>query len=446
MDWLRTGKAIPVAATNYTRTGEKMPQFQFTAMESSGKEHKGKIEADDEAMVVAELKKRGLFPTMVKPVNAAVKAAASGAKKKKKKKNGGMGNITIGAAVIKRKDLTIITRQLAILLDAGLPLIRSLRTLERQAKNPVVKRILGEIADSIEGGTTFSEALSLQPATFNKLYLNMIRAGEAAGAMEAILDRLALFMEKAAKISGKIKSAMVYPCIVLFIAICVVVGLMIFIVPTFKQIFTELLEGDPLPALTLFVMGISDTLMQEWYKVLIGILVVIVLFVAAKRTKTGKYYIDYATYNMPLFGPIVSKTAISRFARTLGTLMSSGVPVLNALNIVKETSGNELVASAIQKVHDAVKEGEGIAIPLSSSGIFPQMVISMIEVGEETGKLPDLLEKVADTYEEEVDNAVSALTSMIEPLMIVGLAVVVGTIVVSLFLPLTTIMSKLSGG
>ena len=221
---------------------------------------------------------------------------------------------------------------------------------------------------------------------------------------------------------------------------------MIFIVPTFKQIFTELLEGDPLPALTLFVMGISDTLMQEWYKVLVGILVVIVLFVAAKRTKTGKYYIDYATYNMPLFGPIVSKTAISRFARTLGTLMSSGVPVLNALNIVKETSGNELVASAIQKVHDAVKEGEGIAIPLSSSGIFPQMVISMIEVGEETGKLPDLLEKVADTYEEEVDNAVSALTSMIEPLMIVGLAVVVGTIVVSLFLPLTTIMSKLSGG
>ncbi|MHB9138751.1 MAG: type II secretion system F family protein [Victivallaceae bacterium] len=421
-----------------------MPLFLYTAMDASGKEKKGKIDAPAEEAAAAELKKQGLFITMIKPAKAAPKekpkeaAAAPGAKKK-----GINLNLTIGTPVIKRKDLTIFTRQLAILLDAGLPLIRSLRTLEKQSKNPILKQILGASADSVESGATFSEALAQHPKSFDKLYLNMIRAGEAAGAMEIILNRLAMFMEKAARIAGKVKSALIYPTVVFSIAMLVTSGLMIFIVPNFKKIFDELLAGEPLPELTQFVMAISQILQKQIWLVGVAIAAIFIAYKITNKTKAGKYGIDWVKYNMPLFGPIISKTAISRFARTLGTLMSSGVPILNALNIIRETAGNEVVSSAVQKVHDAVKEGEGIAAPLGASAIFPNMVISMIEVGEETGKLPEMLEKIADTYEEEVDNAVGALTSMIEPLMIVGLAVIVGTIVIALFMPLTKIIDKL---
>jgi type IV pilus assembly protein PilC len=353
--------------------------------------------------------------------------------------------MSFGPMVIKRKELMVITRQLAILLDAGLPLIRALKTLERQSKNPAVKKVLGEAASSVEGGATFSEALSQHPKSFDKLYLNMVRAGEAAGAMESILERLAEFMEKAAKVAGKVKSAMVYPSVVLTIAIIITAGLMLFIVPKFKKIFSELLEGEPLPGLTQFVMGISDFIKNDILTV-IGILVgIVIIYVIVSKTKKGKYVIDWVKYNIPLFGPIVSRSAISRFSRTLGTLMGAGVPVLNALSIVRDTAGNEVVSNGVQQVHDAVKEGEGMAAPLAGTKIFPQMVISMIEVGEETGKLPEMLEKIAITYDEEVDNAVEGLTSMIEPIMMIGLALVVGTIVISLFMPMITIIEKLGG-
>ena len=419
-----------------------MPQFIYTAMDGNGKEQKGKIEAASEDAASSALKAKGLFPTSLKPAVAAVKKGAS--TRTGKKKGGGM-NMALGPVVIKRKELTVVTRQLAILLSAGLPLIRSLHTLERQAKNPAVKIVLGKTAETVEGGATFAEALAQHPRSFDKLYLNMVRAGEASGAMEIILDRLASFMEKAARISGKVKSAMIYPCVVLTIALLAVVGLMIFIVPNFQKIFTELLgPNEPLPDITLLVMGISNTLVSHWYYYIGGVVGVVALYQVIVHIPAGKWGVDWGKYNMPLFGPIISKTAISRFSRTLGTLMSSGVPVLNALSIVKETSGNETVASAIQKVHDAVKEGEGIAKPLSGTKIFPEMVISMVEVGEETGKLPEMLDKIANTYDEEVDNAVSALTSMIEPLMIVLLAVIVGGIVIALFLPLTKIIEKLS--
>ena len=419
-----------------------MPQFIYTAMDGNGKEQKGKIEAASEDAASSALKAKGLFPTSLKPAVAAVKKGAS--TRTGKKKGGGM-NMALGPVVIKRKELTVVTRQLAILLSAGLPLIRSLHTLERQAKNPAVKIVLGKTAETVEGGATFAEALAQHPRSFDKLYLNMVRAGEASGAMEIILDRLASFMEKAARISGKVKSAMIYPCVVLTIALLAVVGLMIFIVPNFQKIFTELLgPNEPLPDIALLVMGISNTLVSHWYYYIGGVVGVIALYQVIVHIPAGKWGVDWCKYNMPLFGPIISKTAISRFSRTLGTLMSSGVPVLNALSIVKETSGNETVASAIQKVHDAVKEGEGIAKPLSGTKIFPEMVISMVEVGEETGKLPEMLDKIANTYDEEVDNAVSALTSMIEPLMIVLLAVIVGGIVIALFLPLTKIIEKLS--
>ncbi len=421
-----------------------MPQYTYTAMDANGKEKKGKLNAATEDAAAAELKKQGLFPTSIKGDEPSNPKQRLGGATGPKKKKGGLGDISIGTPVIKRKELTILTRQLATLLDAGLPLIRSLRTLERQAKNPLVKKVLGSAADTVEGGSTFAEALAQHPKSFDKLYLNMIRAGEASGAMEVILNRLATFMEKASRIASKVKSAMVYPTVVMSVALLVTAGLMIFIVPNFQKIFTELLgEKEKLPDITMFVMNISHLLKNDGWVFLVGIAVIVVAIKLTNRTHYGRIGFDWLKYNMPLFGPIISRSAISRFARTLGTLMSSGVPVLNALIIVRDTAGNEIVSMAVQKVHDAVKEGEGIAAPLGATAIFPQMVVSMVEVGEETGKLPEMLDKIANTYDEEVDNAVSALTSMIEPLMIVGLAVIVGTIVIALFLPLTKIIEKL---
>ena len=414
-----------------------MPQYLYTAMDAAGKEQKGKIMAANEEAAKSELKGKKLYVTSIRAVVEVKKGG--GAKKK-----GGF-NMNLGPMVINRKDLTVVTRQLAILLGAGLPLIRSLRTLEKQSQNPAVQGVLGKTCEIVEGGATFAEALSQSPKSFDKLYLNMIRAGEASGAMEVILDRLANFMESAARIAGKVKSAMIYPCVILFIAVAALVGLMIFIVPNFSKIFDDLLEGEPLPGITQFLINTSDTMMNQWYYYIIGIVSIVIAYKIMVKIPAGKYAVDYAKYNMPLFGPIISKTAISRFSRTLGTLMSSGVPVLSALSIVKDTSGNETVSTAVQKVYDAVKEGEGIAAPLGKTKIFPEMVISMVEVGEETGKLPEMLDKIADTYEEEVNNAVGALTSLIEPLMIVALAGMVGTIVIALFLPLTKIIEKMSG-
>lgn len=414
-----------------------MPQYLYTAMDAAGKEQKGKINAANEEAAKSELKGKKLYVTSIRAVIDTKKSGSS-------KKKGGF-NLNLGPMVINRKDLTVVTRQLAILLGAGLPLIRSLRTLEKQSQNPAVQGVLGKTCEIVEGGATFAEALSQSPKSFDKLYLNMIRAGEASGAMEVILDRLANFMESAARIAGKVKSAMIYPCVILFIALAALVGLMVFIVPNFSKIFDDLLEGEPLPGITQFLINTSNTMMNQWYYYIIGIVSIVVIYKVMVKIPAGKYAVDYCKYNMPLFGPIIAKTAISRFSRTLGTLMSSGVPVLSALSIVKDTSGNETVSTAVQKVYDAVKEGEGIASPLGKTKIFPEMVISMVEVGEETGKLPEMLDKIADTYEEEVNNAVSALTSLIEPLMIVGLAGMVGTIVIALFLPLTKIIEKMSG-
>ncbi|MBE6357441.1 MAG: type II secretion system F family protein [Lentisphaerae bacterium] len=415
-----------------------MPQYTYVAMDGAAKQRKGKLNAANKTAAEAELRAKGLFPIEIKEIIQVQKVKAA---------NKGKGlNMSFGPMVIKRKELTVVTRQLAILLGAGLPLIRSLKTLEKQAKNPVVAAVLGQTSTIVEGGATFAEALEQNPKSFDKLYLNMVRAGEASGAMEVILDRLAGFMEKAARIAGKVKSAMIYPSVILSISILAVVGLMIFIVPNFSKIFSDLLGPDePLPGITTFLINCSNSMVETWYYWLIGVLVIVVAYKVASKTTVGKFGIDYCKYNMPLFGPIIAKTAVARFSRTLGTLMSSGVPVLSALAIVKETSGNEVVSKAVGQVYDAVKEGEGISVPLGRTKVFPEMVISMVEVGEETGKLPEMLDKIANTYDEEVDNAVGALTSLIEPLMIVGLAGIVGTIVIALFLPLTKIIEKMSG-
>ncbi|HQC53558.1 MAG TPA: type II secretion system F family protein [Lentisphaeria bacterium] len=420
-----------------------MARFQYTAMDSNGKERKGSVEAENEQEATQQLKQMGLFPTSL----VAGKSAAStkGAGKAGGAKTG--AGFRLGAPKIPRKDLTTTTRQLATLLEAGLPLVRALRTLERQAKGnkPALHKVLGDLATQVESGATFSEALAAHPRSFNKLYVSMVRAGEASGAMEVVLVRLAEFMEKAQRIAGKVKSAMMYPISVLVIAGGITAGLMIFIVPKFAKMFDEMLPGEPMPAITQFVVNASNALANHALVVLGGLAVFVVVFKLILKTKPGALAFDTLAIKCPPFNALVVRNASARFCRTLGTLMSSGVAVLQALQIVKDTSGNELVSRAIQDVHDAVKEGEGMTKPLEQSRVFPLMLCSMVEVGEETGALPDMLNRVAGVYEEEVDRAVEGLTAMIEPLMICFLAVVVGGIVIAMFAPMVKMIDKLGG-
>ena len=346
---------------------------------------------------------------------------------------------------VKSKVLTAFTRQLATLVDAGLPLLRGLRVLERQERNPMLKEIVGKLAISIEGGSTFSEGLAQHPKIFNKLFVNMVKAGELGGVLEVVLRRLSEFMEKAEKIKGKVVAAMFYPIAVLVVAVSILGVLMVWVVPRFEQIFKDMLPGDKMPAFTLLVLGISRAI-ADHFIVTSGCLAVLVVgFVMFIRTDVGRHLWDRFKLNMPVLGPVFSKVAISRFSRTLGTLVSSGVPILQALMIVKETSGNVIVGDAVSAVHESVKEGETITAPLEAANVFPPMVISMVDVGEQTGALPEMLMRIADTYDEEVDNAVAAMTSLLEPIMIIFLAVIVGSIVIALFLPLITLMDTLGG-
>jgi type IV pilus assembly protein PilC len=288
--------------------------------------------------------------------------------------------------------------------------------------------------------------LSQHGKVFDRLFVNMVRAGEAGGVLDTVLGRLAKFMEKAEKIKSRVKSAMVYPVIVMFVAIAIVTMLMVVVVPKFQEIFNDLLKGEPLPLPTRILLSVSDFLKTQFLLGLAIIAVMVVGLVLFKRSKFGQATLDRLFLVVPIFGDLVLKTAIARFSRTLGTLLQSGVPILDALRITRETIGNSVVMKAIDLVHDRVKEGEGVAGPLERTKVFPSMVTSMIDVGEETGELPEMLNRIADTYEEEVDNTVGAVTSIIEPLMIVGLALVVGFIVIALFLPMIVIIQKMTQG
>jgi type IV pilus assembly protein PilC len=301
------------------------------------------------------------------------------------------------------------------------------------------------MSDAVESGSTFSESLANYPKIFNNLYVNMVRAGEAGGVLEVVLTRLAEFMEKAEKIKNKVKGAMIYPAVVLTAAIGIVIFLMYSVIPKFKDIFNDLLEGKELPAVTRFVIGASNVVKDNVLMVVIAIIASIILFNLWGRTHNGRYIIDTIKMRLPVFGTLISRTAIARLTRTLGTLLSSGVPVLQALMIVRDTSGNTVIARAVQNIHDSVKEGESMTDPMAAANVFPPMVISMVEVGEETGALPDMLIRVANTYDDEIDNAVAGLTSIIEPVLILFLAVIVGTIVIAMFMPLISIIGSLSG-
>jgi type IV pilus assembly protein PilC len=423
-----------------------MPKFKYVALDSRGKESQGEIDAESQTAALTRIREKGLFPTSVTEAGAVKSKKTMSGSKAASSGNPLKMELRLPAFLsnVKPKQLMVFTRQLATLVDAGLPLVRCLEVLERQERNPALKKALADMAESIRSGSTFAESLAQHPKIFNKLYVNMGKAGEVGGVLDKVLLRLADFMEKAQRIKSKVVSAMVYPIVVMTMAVLIVSGLMIFIIPRFNDIFKELLGGQELPPLTRFVMAVSNTMLHRM-PLIIGVVVVLVVLIKfLGKTNFGALMVDHFKLNMPIFGVLARKTAIARFTRTLGTLMSSGVPVLQALNIVRDTAGNEVIARAVAQVHDAVKEGENMAPPIEATRIFPPMVVSMVQVGEETGELPEMLMKIADAYEEEVDNTVGGLTSVLEPLLIVFLAIIVGTIVISLFMPLFSIIGKLS--
>jgi len=426
-----------------------MPKYNYVALDQKGNETKGTLEVGSQNEAIGRVKDMGLFPTKITESEQEGKAAKkdkakAAAKPKAAKKRGGNINIKIpGFGGVKAKALTTFTRQLATLVDAGLPLLRGLRVLEKQEKPGTLKDILGQLAASIEGGSTFSEALAQHPKVFNRLFVNMVKAGELGGVLEVVLKRLAEFSEKAQKIKGKVKAALFYPIAVLIVAIGIMVLLMTFVVPKFKDVFGGM--GVTLPGFTVFVLAVSDIIRNNILGTMGVIAIFVVVFLLFIKTKFGRLVWDKTKLKLPPTGQVVTKVSISRFTRTLGTLVSSGVPILQALTIVKETAGNVVIANAVAKVHESVKEGETITAPLEASRVFPPMVISMVDVGEQTGALPEMLLKIADNYDEEVDNAVAAMTSLLEPIMIVFLAVLVGSIVIAMFLPLIAMISNLSG-
>ena len=411
-----------------------MPKFSYTAVDARGKQANGFVEANDQNDAITQIRQLGFYPQRLD--EAKEEAAAGGSDSQPVARKGG--------GRVKSKILTIFTRQLATLIEAGLPLMRGLNTLAKQERNPVMRTTMVQLATAVESGGTFSEALAQHPRIFDKLYINMVKAGELGGVLEIVLTRLAEFQEKSQKIKGKVLSAMVYPLVVLVIAGLILTFLLIFIVPKFQKIFEDALPGQPLPGITLFVIACSNLLVARWYLVFGTIALVVFGYKALSSTPAGVFFLDRLALRIPVFGDLTSKTAISRFARTLGTLISSGVPILQALNITRDTAGNAVVANAINKIHDSVKEGESVVGPMESSAIFPPMVTSMVQVGEETGQLPDMLVKVADVYEAEVDNVVTGLTSILEPIMIVMLAVIVGTIVIALFMPMIGLITGMS--
>jgi type IV pilus assembly protein PilC len=425
-----------------------MPRFNYIALDARGQEATGLVEAASSNAAITQLRQSGYFPTSV------IEEAISGPDGKEARRRGATTErvtkpsakkaiVLFRRRKVKSKVLMIFTRQLATLVDSGLPLLRSLNVLAKQERDKLMKKTINKLADSVQSGSTFSDALALHPRIFNNLYVSMVKAGEVGGVLELVLTRLSEFQEKAAKIKNKVLAAMVYPAIVMTMALGIMTFLMIFIVPRFEAIFHDILGDKPLPPVTRFVIGVSG-FMQHDGLVLLGMVIVIVtLYKLIGRTRRGRLVIDNVKLRLPLFGNLNRKTAISRFARTLGTLVTSGVPILQALNITRETAGNAAIALAIGQVHDRVKEGESIVQPLEASRVFPPMVVSMVDVGEETGKLPEMLLKIADVFDDEVDNAVVALTSALEPIMIVFLAVVVGTIVLALFTPLISIITGL---
>jgi type IV pilus assembly protein PilC len=416
-----------------------MSSYAYIAIDPDGSETRGTLDVADQTEALRRIKEMGLFPTKVLESANRRRFTPTSIRRPGASPYAGLARWLQGR--VRTAQVVVFTRQLATLVEAGMPLLRGLRILAEQAENRALKRVIGDISVSIENGGSLAEALAAHPTIFNALYVNMVRAGELSGALESTLGRLADFMEKARRLKGKIKAAMFYPCAVLAVA-CVVVGVMVvFVVPRFQAVFEGLMDGRPLPAFTRFVFGVSQAVARHVIPVggLIALLIVAVML--ALRTHAGRSWFDRLKLSVPVLGPLFRKVAISRFAGTLGTLISNGVPILQALNIVKDTAGNKVVGRLIETVHENVKQGEPMAPTLKASLIFPAMVAGMVDVGEQTGALPEMLGKIAQNYDAEVDNAAAAMTSILEPLLLVFLAVVVGGIVIAMYLPIIAIVT-----
>ncbi|MEP9412350.1 MAG: type II secretion system F family protein [Candidatus Brocadia sp.] len=417
-----------------------MAVFQYRAVDNRGKTVKNTVEAStsDEAMIM--IRGLGYFPISIREVHVREKYGKSSVSNKSSKKR---GEISISLGGVKSKELTIFTRQLSTLQDAGLPIIRGLKILASQMKKGLLKKTTLRVIEDIEGGNTLSGALARHPRVFDKLYINIVRAGEVSGSLDVILLRLADFREKIERLVRKIISAMIYPTVVAIVAIGILIGLMIFIIPNFAKIFEEL--GLELPAPTKMLITFSMILKTHWIFIPSIPFGAFVLYKLAGKIKKVRLLIDKTKFKLPIFGTIINKSTISRFTRTLATLTSSGVPILDSLNNVRDATGNAAMAQAIQHIHDSIRSGESITKPLRDSGICNEMVVNMVEVGEETGELDKMLTKVADNYDDEVDRAVEAMVSLIEPVMIVFLGGSVGFIVIAMFIPLIKLMQGIGG-
>ncbi|HZZ43433.1 MAG TPA: type II secretion system F family protein [Tepidisphaeraceae bacterium] len=418
-----------------------MATYAFEAMNTSGQEVKDEIDAASSEEAIAKIRAKGFFPTKVRE---------KATKKKVGKKKAGDNSLVakrkmpISFGGVPRKQLVNFTRQLSTLQDAGLPILRSLQILESQQKPGLLKAIIGGVSDEVEGGGTLSDAMGKYPKAFDKLYVNMISAGEAGGVLDLILSRLADFMEKAAKLKKKVIGAMIYPAVVISIAVAIVSMIMIFVIPKFEDIFRDF--GTKLPPITQVLLVVSRWFANDygWAYVLFFPIGWMIMIKLVKLSEGGRYVVDAVKLKIPVLGGILSKTAIARFARTLGTLISAGVPILDAINITKETIGNEVYSKALIKVHDAIREGESMADPLRATKICDAIVVNMIDVGEETGDLDKMLIKVADNYDSDVDVLVGSLISILEPIMVVVLGLIVGFIVVALFAPMISLIQTVS--
>ena len=429
-----------------------MPTFQYEAMDNTGLEVKDTIDAASEQEAQSKIREKGFFVTKIAEKGRAKKTksdaktkgdAKTQAETKKKppaKKKKGGGGFSIGG--VSGKKLCTFTRQLSTLQDAGLPILRSLRILETQLKPGPLKGSLIGVIDDIESGSTLSEAMSKQPKAFDNLYVNMVKAGEAGGALEVILQRLAEFKERSESLKRKVKGAMIYPCAVITVATLIVGFIMYYIIPKFKKIFDDF--GTELPGITVVLIQASDAVVNYWY---LGPVIPFALWLMIKiikKNKTGAYVVDWIALKIPLLGLIFRKSIIARTCRTLGTLVASGVPILEALAITRDTAGNGVIYKGYEHIIAAIREGESMAVPLRETRMVDEIVVNMVDVGEETGALDTMLYKVSDVFDEEVGVLVEGLVNLLEPLMVVILGLIVGFIVIALFMPLIKLLNDLS--
>lgn len=421
-----------------------MTTFAYTAIEAAtGRETTGRLSSPGEETAIAELKARGLFPTGVAPVESPGEAAAGAARAQSPFASIGRRSWRWRKAVSKQERM-VFTRQLAALVGAGTPLVHALDLLVRQERNPDWRAVIAGLADVIRSGGTLAGGVGRHPKIFDRLYVGMITAGESSGKLEIVLERLARHLEKSGRIEARVKSAMIYPLVIMAVAVAIVTALMIFVVPRFEKIFLSVLKGAPLPALTSGVLGASRFVQAHWLMILGAAVLVGAGGRWWRHSAAGARAFDRLILRLPVLGDLLLKTAVARFSRTLGTMLMSGVPMLQALHLARDACGNILLAETVEDVRRRVREGESVAQPLAASGVFPVVVAGMVEVGEETGALPAMLGHVADMYDEEVDHAVAGLTSLIEPVMIVLMAGIVGTIVIALFLPIIRIIQLMT--